>query len=161
MDAYAPSLLDKLLAPDHEGRDGVRLQYSKERIKDAVARDIEMVLNSHATTFDADIDAMPLAGKSLLTIGLVDIASMSIASDRDRARITDSIRKALINHDKRLSQVEVRVSETRSEGLSRQVFSIKANLLLRPDIEPVSFDAVLRPGSTRYEVSKSDRRRLA
>ncbi len=161
MDAYSPSLLDKLLAPDHEGREGVRLQYSKDRIKDSVARDIEMILNNHATKFETGIEAMPNVSKSFLTIGLVDIASMSISSDKDRARITESIRRALANHDKRLSQVEVKVSQATSEGLSRQVFSIKANLILRPDIEPVSFDAVLRPGSTRYEVSKSDRRRLA
>lgn len=161
MDAYSPSLLDKLLAPDHEGRDGQRQQYTKERIKDSVARDIEMILNSHATNFETDIEAMPNVNKSFLTIGLVDIASMSLASDRDRLRVSDSIRKAIANHDKRLSRVEVKVSQAMSEGLNRQVFSIKANLILRPDIEPVSFDAVLRPGSTRYEVSKSDRRRLA
>lgn len=158
MDAYSPSLLDKLLAPDHEGRDGLRLQFSKERIKDSVARDIEALLNCHATVFRKDVSAMPDVSASYLTLGLVDIASLSMSSDRDRARITRGIRQALVTHDKRLSQVDVRVSESQDGGVNQLVFSIKAKLLLRPDVEPVSFDAVLQPGSSRYNVVKSERR---
>lgn len=159
MDAYSPSLLDKLLAPDHEGRPGQRLQFSKDRIKDSVARDIEMLLNCHAPMATADAIGLPHVCNSFLTLGLTDIGSLSLSSDRDRARITEGIRTALARHDRRLSHVDVSVSQGTDPDSNHLVFSIKARLTLRPDVDSVSFDAVLQPGSSRYEVVKADRRK--
>ena len=63
----------------------------------------------------------------------------------------------MTTHDKRLTQVEVKVRDA-AGGNATLTFSIRANLVLRPNTEPVSFDAVLQPGSKRYEVSKSGQR---
>jgi type VI secretion system protein ImpF len=152
--SYAPSLLDKLLGDADEAQRGVLARYSVERIKDSVARDIEHVLNSHASFSPADLAAYPRAAASLLTLGLVDISSLSMASDRDRKTISDSIRHALMRQDARLSEVEVAVREDKA-ATARLSFSIRAKLLLHPHTEPVAFDAVLHPGSQRYEVGAS------
>lgn len=157
MDSYSPSLLDKLLPFDAGDAQGLHVRYSKERIKDSVARDIEMLLNCRATQTSDLFGELPNVARSHLTMGLMDISSMSLASDADRQRITDAIKEALLIHDRRLAQVEVSVVAT-AEGSQRLVFAIRANLMLRPDSEPVSFDAVLQPGSNRYEVSKAARR---
>jgi type VI secretion system protein ImpF len=160
MDSYSPSLLDKLLPFDAGDAGGVHLRHSKERIKDGVARDIEMLLNCRASDTREELQHLPNVARSHLTMGLVDISSMSLASDRDRQRITDAIKNALLVHDGRLTQVEVTVVAP-GDGSQRLVFAIRANLMLRPDAEPVSFDAVLQPGSNRYEVSKGGRRAFA
>ena len=60
------------------------------------------------------------------------------------------------DHDKRLTQVDVRVREN-LPGTAGLAFSIRAKLLLNPSVEPVSFDAVLQPGSNRYSVTKAAR----
>ena len=67
------------------------------------------------------------------------------------------IRAALTRQDARLREVEVSVREDRS-AQARLSFSIRAKLLLHPDSEPVAFDAVLHPGSQRYEVAPSSPR---
>jgi type VI secretion system protein ImpF len=154
---YSPSLLDKLLGDAHEGQRGVLARFNIERMKDSVARDIEHVLNTHASFSPEDLAAYPRAAKSLVTLGLVDITSLSMASDRDRQRIGDNIRDALTRQDARLRDVDVSVREDRS-AQARLSFSIRAKLLLHPDSEPVAFDAVLHPGSQRYEVAQSDNR---
>ncbi|NRF69438.1 type VI secretion system baseplate subunit TssE [Aquincola sp. S2] len=157
MNTFAPSLLDKLLGEGTALRGGgTAPRFTVEQVKDSVARDIEMLLNTHAPFELAELDGLPLVGRSLLTLGLTDISSLSLASDRDRARITEALRKALADHDKRLTQVEVKVRATQA-GFGGLVFSIRAKLLLQPNVEPVSFDAVLQPGSNRYAVSKAAR----
>lgn len=157
MDSFAPSFLDKLLGAGAGGRDGTSLRYSVEQVKDSVARDIEMLLNAHQTYSVEELRGWPQAARSLLTLGLVDISSMSMASDKDRRHITDAIREGLMSHDKRLSNVEVGVRESAATTNSL-TFTIRAQLQLRPNAEHVTFDAVLQPGSKRYDVSKADKR---
>jgi type VI secretion system protein ImpF len=162
MNSYTPSLLDKLLgeAGEAPNRGGASPRYGIEQVKDSVARDIEMLLNAHAVYSAEDLADFPLASRSLLTLGLADLSAMSLASDNDRRRITDSIGRALAEHDRRLTQVEVRVRESKGVvgGLT---FSIRARLQLQPDSQPVIFDAVLQPGSHSYAVSKGDARAAA
>lgn len=154
---YAPSLLDKLLGDAAEGALGVLPRYSVDRIKDAVARDVEHVLNSHASFSAEDLAGFPRAARSLLSLGLLDVTPLSMSSDRDRLRISNSIRTTLMQHDRRLRDVEVNVrSDPRGQGgLS---FAIRAKLLLHPDTDTVVFDALLHPGSQRYEVVQADPR---
>jgi type VI secretion system protein ImpF len=157
MDSYSPSLLDKLLGAAGSGRDGTTPRYSVEQVKDSVARDIEMLLNAHQSHSAEDLAGHPNAMRSLLTLGLVDISSMSLASDNDRKRITDAIRDGLMAHDRRLANVEVGVRRIGNSATSL-TFTIRAQLILRPNTEHVVFDAVLQPGSKRYDVSKADLR---
>jgi len=159
MKGHAPSLLDKLLQPDTSGKEGLSLRHSVEQVKDSVARDIEMLLNSHASFQPEDLAGTPNAARSLLTLGLIDISSMSLASVHDRRRIVEAIRTSLMNHDKRLTQVEVGVRDAQGPS-AKLTFSIRAKLILRPQSEPVIFDAVLQPGSKRYEVSKAENRNM-
>ena len=158
MSHYAPSLLDKLLGVDDRGASkGTALRLTIDQVKESVARDIEALLNAHAC-MDADhLADFELASKSVLTLGLVDITSMSMASDHDRASVKKAISHTLANHEPRLRDVEVDVRDTAAAG-APLCFTIRAKLMLSPDVEPVAFDAVLQPGSKRYAVSRSDRR---
>ena len=157
---YAPSLLDKLLGIEgHSPGKGTHVRLSVDQVKESVARDIEALLNAHPGLSDESLAGFPHAARSLLTLGLADITSLSMASDRDRQRVKDAIRQALADHDPRLREVEVDVRPSFQASTSL-CFTIRARLMLNPEVEPVAFDAVLQPGSNRYDVSRSDRRSL-
>jgi type VI secretion system protein ImpF len=159
MSHYAPSLLDKLLGIEGQGGParGTHLRLSVDQIKESVARDIEALLNAHPGLSEESLVGFPHAARSLLTLGLADITSLSMASDRDRQRVKDSIRRALAEHDRRLREVDIDVRPSPQASTSL-CFTIRAKLMLNPDVEPVAFDAVLQRGSNRYDVSRSDRR---
>lgn len=158
MKLFAPSLLDKLLATDVDvqGR-GATPRMTVEQVKESVARDIETLLNARPSFEPSHIPGYPHVAHSLLTFGLTDISSLSVASDRDRLHITDSIRRSIADHEQRLVQVEVTVNDTAEVGVGLR-FSIRAKLKLTPSTEPVAFDAVLHPGSQRYAVTRSSAR---
>lgn len=155
---HAPSLLDKLLGDAHEDTRGVLARFTVDRVKASVARDVEHLLNTHAS-YDPEAlaERYPHVASSLVTLGLVDISALSLASDKDRERIRDCLRDALLRQDARLSDVDVQVREDRS-ATSRLAFNIRAKLQLGAGVEPVAFDAVLHPGSQRYEVSPAEAR---
>jgi len=161
MDFFAPSLLDKLLATkvDTTGR-GMVVHMDIEQVKESVARDIETLLNTRPGFEPADMWRYPQAAHSMLTFGLADITSLSMASDRDRLRITEAIRRSLADHEQRLVQVEVSVNETAMVGSGLR-FAIRAKLRLAPTSEPVTFDAVLHPGSNRYAVTRGHVRTMS
>jgi type VI secretion system protein ImpF len=71
--------------------------------------------------------------------------------------VKDAIRQALADHDPRLREVDVDVRPSLQASTSL-CFTIRARLMLNPEVEPVAFDAVLQRGSNRYDVSRSDRR---
>jgi type VI secretion system protein ImpF len=160
MSLFAPSFLDKLLVADAgaAGRGTVH-RLTVEQVKESVARDVETLLNARPSYEPAAIAAYGHCARSLLTFGLTDITPLNIASDRDRQRITDSIRHAIASHEPRLAQVEVTVHPTDSIGGGLR-FSIRAQLRLAPSSEPVVFDAVLHPGSHRYSVSRGHPRAI-
>jgi type VI secretion system protein ImpF len=158
MSHYAPSLLDKLLGiEDHGSGKGAAMRLTMDQVKESVARDIEALLNAHACMDSDHLAGFALASTSVLTLGLVDITSMSMASDHDRKSVKAAITRTLANHETRLRDVVVDVREASHTG-APLCFTIRAKLILSPDVEPVAFDAVLQPGSKHYAVSRSDRR---
>lgn len=160
MSAYAPSLFDRLVNEEVVGRDGVRFRQSAEQVKAAVARDIEALLNASPSYDEQELADLPLVGTSIVGFGLVDITSLSMASEADRQRLVRSVEKCLADHEPRLRGVTVTV-HPHSETGDRLVLSIRGQLVLKPNSEPVAFDAVMLPGSTRYVVSRSNDRTSA
>lgn len=143
--------MDKLFCDDAPGP--VRRRMSLEELKDAVARDLEALLNSR-TSYDEVLGRhYPEATRSLLSFGLNDFAGMSLASIHDRARICQAIERAIAHHEPRLQDVQVRLELDR-RSINALFFSIRALLVVRPAQEPVSFDAMLQPTTLQYSVSR-------
>ncbi|WP_374588421.1 type VI secretion system baseplate subunit TssE [Ideonella dechloratans] len=173
MDLFSPSLMDKLLGADLDAptrapspRAGTAEgdaplatspRWTVQQITDSVARDLETLLNARPGIEAASMPEHPLAARSLLTYGLTDLSALNVASDRDRLRITEAIRRALQVHEPRLTQVEVQVRPSAQVGAGL-CFSIRARLRLDPCTESVAFDAMLQPGSNHYAVSRRDAR---
>ena len=157
MNGFEPSLIEKLLddAPESTGG-GVFKSISIEQYKESVARDLEGLLNSRSAFSGEDLDEFPNCRQSLMTYGLCDFSSMSLASAYDRAEICRSLEQAIGRHEPRLTGVQVRLDSDGRLGGGLH-FTIHALLDLQPAREPVSFDALLQPTTLQYSVSRMRR----
>ncbi|MCK7498756.1 MAG: type VI secretion system baseplate subunit TssE [Comamonadaceae bacterium] len=150
---YAPTLLDKLLGDAGDGAATVP-RWTLDRVRQALARDLERLLNTRAAWSPDELRRWPRAARSVLAIGMADTSTACLANDRDRRRIAAGIRETLAAHDRRLTDIEVRV---RGHERGALAFAISARLRLQPAAEPVRFDAVLVPGARRYAVAAAER----
>ena len=157
MHRFTPSLLDRLIdAAPLSPSEPVSPTLSIDQLKDAVARDVEALLNArHGSARDA-LQRYPNARRSIAAFGLDDFAAMSLASLSDRAAICRSIERALADHEPRLRGARVEIE--RRDGASQKLcFTIRAVLLAHPLQEPVNFDAVLQTTTQSYAVQPNRR----
>ena len=132
--------------------DDLRGHTSVARLKDSVAKDVEALLNTRCALTGSALQAFPQSQQSVLSFGLRDFVSLSLAKQGDRELICADISKALSLHEPRLKNPIVSVSVT--DGPSQHLhFAIEALLVTHETREVVSFDAVLQPRSLHYEVS--------
>lgn len=157
MKAYAPSLLEKLF-DDEPLRPSLGLfkSHNLEEFKSAVALDVEALLNSRFVMDIELIKEFEQCKKSILTYGLGDISSRSMASSDDRVFICQSLSECINNHEPRLKDVKITLSGSQGESGGLR-FSISAMLIVHPSREPVNFDALLQPSTLQYRVIKSTR----
>lgn len=153
MDGYTPGFFDRLLGTAPRAG-GARM--SLEEFKDAVARDLEALLNTRAV-----IDAEALTGysecaHSIVGYGLTDFADRSLSSPSDRAHICKCLEETIARHEPRLRNVKATL-ELRDDAVNRLKFSISAMLVVRTSEEPVNFDALLQPSTLQYSISKGAR----
>lgn len=157
MQRFVPSLLDRLIdAAPLSGSEPTRPSLSLEQLKDAVARDLESLLNArHGSSRDA-LDRFANARRSIAAFGLDDFAAMSMASIDDRAAICRSIERAINNFEPRLRGVRVELDK-RDTATQKLRFAIRAVLIAHPLQEPVNFDAVLQTTTQSYAVQTGRR----
>jgi type VI secretion system protein ImpF len=155
MKGFTPGLFDRLLGVPVRG--GVVVtRLTVEELKDAVARDLESLLNTRSL-----IDMERLAGfqecaKSMVTYGLTDFADRSLSSPTDRAAICTCIEETIAAHEPRLRDVHA-LLEVREDAVNRLNFSISAVLVASVSEEPVNFDAVLQPSTLQYSIKRTSR----
>jgi type VI secretion system protein ImpF len=149
----AASVLDRLL--DDEPKKDVEQQNSRyadlSRFKQAVARDLESLLNARCVDFDDRIESYPLARESVINFGIIDLSSLSLLDPDDRALLRDKIRITIERHEPRLSKV--RVTLEAPKDLERALrFRVDAVLRVYPHRPSVSFDAMLQLSSNSYQL---------
>lgn len=159
MKGFTPDLFDRLLGqPVRNGAVVARL--TSEDLKDAVARDLEALLNTRSTIQEDALLAFPECKSSMVGYGLCDFADRSLSSPTDRAHICACIEAAIVRHEPRLQHVkallEVR-DEAGAPSVNRLSFSITAVLVGSRSQEPVNFDAVLQPSTLQYSIRKAGR----
>lgn len=148
------SLFDRLLGAHQEVPDGVMPTYTLDQLRDAVAADLERLLNTR-TALHADSASLgPHARRSVLSFGVRDFASRVLASSEDQRHIARSLTQAIERHEPRLRHVNVDFRVNASTGTALQ-FTVRAMLVVTPLNEGVSFDAVLMPAASRYHVTQS------
>ncbi|WP_028104385.1 type VI secretion system baseplate subunit TssE [Pseudoduganella violaceinigra] len=146
MDGCRPGLLDRLLGNHPGGR-----FLSQEQLKDGVARDLELLLNTRTAIPALHLQAYPECARSILNFGLADFAGLSHSSGDDRLRICSSVRLAVERHEPRLCNVQVTLAE-RGGAVNR--IDIVITGMLRGADEAVSFSAALQPSSLHYSIKR-------
>lgn len=159
MKGYTPDLFDRLLGqPLRNGAVVARL--NAEELKDAVARDLESLLNTRSIIREGELDGYPGCKTSMVNYGLCDFADRSLSSPSDRAHICACIEAAIMRHEPRLCTVKARLEmrdDAASPSINRLNFSITAVLRGSVSQEPVNFDAVLQPSTLQYRIRKAGR----
>jgi type VI secretion system protein ImpF len=157
MKGFEPSLLEKLFDDEPQRLNHGRFKrHTLDEFKESVATDVESLLNSRFVMDDEVFEGFEQCKNSVLTYGLRDFSSRSLASSVDRAFICKSLEQTIARHETRLKDVSVALgANQRSLGGLR--FSISAMLVVHPSREPVSFDALLQPSTLQYRVSKTNR----
>ncbi len=151
MKGFTPGLFDRLTGTPMRGPGAMRM--SAEDLKEAVARDLEALLNTRSTIPDGVLQGYPECSRSIVTYGLSDFADRSLSSPADRAHICTCLENVISQHEPRLRDVKA-VLEMREDSVNRLRFSITALLVAHAAQEPVNFDAVLQPSTLQYSISK-------
>ena len=157
MKGFEPSLLEKLFDDEpHNLVHGRVKRQSLEQFKESVALDIEALLNSRFVMPEDRLTEFEECRKSVMSYGLPDFSSRSLASAPDRAFICKSLADTISQHETRLKEVSVTLDE-RQRVTGGLRFSISAMLVVYPSKEPVNFDALLQPSTLQYRVSRTRR----
>lgn len=142
-----PGLFDRLF--------DTPMQLSSEELKDAVARDLEALLNTRTVIDEQALAGYPHCAASTMTYGLSDFAGRSLSSPTDRDFICACLEQAIARHEPRLREVTARL-DVRDDAINSINFSISA-VLAAGTGETVSFDANLQPSSLHYTISRARR----
>ena len=147
---FTPSLLDRLLDDPDAGSTG----WTLEQLKDAVACDLEDLLNTRTAISPETLADYPAVRSSLINYGLIDFSAMCLTSDKDRKTICAAVLKAIEEHEPRLCEVTAGL-RVKTGAESRVDFVISGMLKTVSRTEPVYFDAVLQASTHRYSVSQT------
>ncbi|MCI1016204.1 type VI secretion system baseplate subunit TssE [Herbaspirillum sp. C7C2] len=155
MKGFAPSLFDKLMNDGSRSTiSPVVIRFSMEELKDAVARDLEAMLNTRSVISEELLDSYPECSQSILAYGLGDFAGLSLASMDDRMAICQALQQSISRHEPRLQNVLANL-EIQEGSINRLNFAISALLVVNAAREAVNFDAVLQPSTLQYSISKA------
>lgn len=148
----SPSVLDRLIdeAPRVSREPDDAPAWSLDRVKAAVKRDLEWLLNSRQVVAGLPADPGEL-GRSALTYGLPDLAATSLNNPADQARLRRAIGEAIARFEPRLGRVEVTLEPAREHERAIH-FRIDAMLKVEPEPEPVTFDSLLKLDTRSFVV---------
>src|SRR5690606_15834280 len=131
MKGFTPDLFDRLLGqPQRNGVVVARLNV--EELKDAVARDLEALLNTRSTIQDGALAVFAECRQSMVGYGLCDFADRSLSSPTDRAHICACIEQTIARHEPRLQNVKALLEmrdEAGAPSVNRLGFSITGVLV--------------------------------
>ncbi|MES2324991.1 MAG: type VI secretion system baseplate subunit TssE [Pseudomonadota bacterium] len=153
-ESYVPTVWERLMAAG--GSDDGQSHTGLERLKMAVAQDLEGLLNTRVAIPHAVFEQFPLARQSVLNYGLIDFADMCLSSDEDRKVLSAAVKDAIERFEPRLSNVTAEVFIER--GATNQLkFVIVGTLRQATASGQVRFDAMLRPSNLHYSISLAPR----
>jgi type VI secretion system protein ImpF len=145
------SVLDRLLDDDDAGTGGTPWSRSAARLRSALMRDLEWLLNTRQTIEPADA-SHPEVQRSVYQFGLPDLTSLSAGSDRVRRQLLRQVEDAIELFEPRLSRVRVTAAEDAPGGGRELRFTVEGLLQMDPEPERVAFDTVLETSSGTFRL---------
>jgi type VI secretion system protein ImpF len=137
------SVLDRLVDDGSAPGDEFDPERSFERMKIALRRDLEWLLNTRRTMLLPPEGTEELE-ESVYTFGLPDLTSMSKDDPETRQRLLRLVQEAVERFEPRLGDVRVALMRAPSVEQRELHFLIEGVLRRDPSPEQVAFDTVLR-----------------
>jgi len=153
------SVLDRLIDTDPKNNAEASLTRSESvrRLRAAVRRDIEWLLNSRSIAVPPDAALIEL-NKSAYVFGLPDISSIQLSSHIEQNKLLASIERAIEIFEPRMKDVRViPMLDASAKSIQRLDFRIEGLLLMDPAPEQVSFDTSLDGVNQTYRVKAEGR----
>lgn len=147
------SFLDRLMLDDEDGPTPSPRR-ELERLRDAVRRDLEALLNSRRCLWSWPSAAAEL-DTSVLSFGLPDVHSQPMATEDQRDSYRLTIEDAIRRFEPRLRAVRVVLLQNVEEVDRTLRFRIQAVLRADVDGEPVVYDTRLDPALRTFTVTDS------
>jgi type VI secretion system protein ImpF len=145
------SILDRLI--DTEPGVADRMWSSRAeslgQLKNSVRRDLEWILNTRrGRSVNPSLQAL---NRSVFVYGMPDLATYTLDSASDRARLKRELTTVIERFEPRLQAINIVSIEEERVAHALQ-FRIEALLRTESAVEPVSFDTVLELSSGEYQV---------
>jgi type VI secretion system protein ImpF len=137
-------LLDRLLdaEPELERDPPVQAGETVERLRNAVHRDLEALLNARHPWRSLP-DALPALRGSPLQYGIPDVTAGVFNLNEERERLRAAIAEAILRFEPRLTHVEVKLIG--KQDLLQPLLRLRIDAVLRiePAPEPIMFDTMV------------------
>jgi len=130
-----PSLLDRLIDDEPgtrvESRD--KRVMSMRQLRAAVMRDLEWLLNSNCRPIGDELHTYPLAGKSVVNYGMLDLTGLA-ASGVSQAQVERMVHDSILAFEPRIVGMSLGVRATSAEDAATNqiVFEIAGELCPLP-----------------------------
>jgi type VI secretion system protein ImpF len=149
-------LLDRLIDLDPENRSEAPMSRSESlrRLRNAVRRDLEYLLNTTRAPLDIP-EGCPESEKSILGYGLPDISGVSLQSSGDEQRLLKGLEASIETFEPRLSRIRVTSADVDSSNKQSLTFHVEALLMIDPAPERIAFDTVLDITKGAYSVKEN------
>lgn len=152
MDGFPATVWDRLTgAPDAPAGQQHPDALTLAQYKRAIARDLEVLLNTRSAIPAHELDFYPACRESIANFGLVDFAHLCLTSSDDRKEICDRLVATVMRHEPRLVQVRARLLDG-AGTVNRLSFVIAGKLRALSADRHVQFDLMLEPSSLKYTI---------
>ncbi|MCL5735080.1 MAG: type VI secretion system baseplate subunit TssE [Actinobacteria bacterium] len=148
-------LIDRLIdhRPDSRVEPVMSRQESVRRLRSAVRRDLEWLLNTNRSIESVPESCAELRD-SLFFYGLPDVNSLTLDNAQDEERLLRSLESSIERFEPRLTRVRVIAFDRVSKQRASVQFRVEAVLLIEPSPERISFDTVLEIAMGSYTVKE-------
>ena len=152
------SILDRLLdsAPGRERDAPLSAPASRERLRWAVHRDLEMLLNARRPWRPVP-SSMGELSLSPLGFGTPDFTAGSFNNGSERETVRAEIEETVRRFEPRLEHVQVRLTDDASILRGTLRLRIDALLRLHPSPEPIAFDTAFDAAAASVTLSPLER----
>ena len=145
------SVLDRLTDGEEAALGSTTWKESVERLKRAVRRDLEWLLNTRRIAEPAP-DQYAEVQRSMYHFGVPDITSLSRDAPDTYVRLQRYVEEAIELFEPRLANVRVSLVQDIDEDRRELHFLIEALLRMDPTPEQVAFDTIIEIASGEVEV---------
>lgn len=153
MTMFNASVWDRLIEPGQQGTPQLPLAHYKR----AIARDLEVLLNTRVALTADELKPYPACRDSIVNFGLADFAQLCLTSSDDRKAVCHLLTCAIARHEPRLTHVRARLVEE-AGMVNRLSFAISGELRAQQYNEHderearVHFDLMLESSNLHYSV---------